>query len=105
MLYEVITEPVENYVKRLTNGEGFDVVFDTVGGKNLDASFAAAKVGGRVSAIAARSTHDLSPLHAKGLSFNVVFMLIPFIHGGDLSHYGDILLQIATWVDESYNFV
>ncbi len=93
-------ESVEDYVKRLTDGKGFDVIFDTVGGKNLDASFAAAAIGGRVSAIAARSTHDLSPLHAKGLSFNVIFMLIPFIHGGDLAHYGDILLQIATWVDE-----
>ncbi|BCJ85648.1 hypothetical protein skT53_06330 [Effusibacillus dendaii] len=29
-------ETVEEYVKKYTNGNGFDVVFDTVGGDNLD---------------------------------------------------------------------
>ncbi|MFC3126015.1 hypothetical protein ACFOD4_13180 [Pseudoroseomonas globiformis] len=49
----------------LTGGRGFDVVFDTVGSANLDGSFEAAALGGRVSATAARSTHDLSPCTAR----------------------------------------
>jgi NADPH:quinone reductase-like Zn-dependent oxidoreductase len=28
------------YVERLTGGAGFDVIYDTVGGASLDASFA-----------------------------------------------------------------
>ena len=54
-------ENPEEYVHSATQGQGYDVVFDTVGGDNLDASFAAARVGGTVVNIAARSTHDLSP--------------------------------------------
>ncbi len=61
-------ESVQEYVQKHTNGNGFGVIFDTVGGKNLDNSFEAAAVNGTVVTIAARSTHDLSPLHAKGLS-------------------------------------
>ena len=30
---------VDDYVKKYTDGRGYDVVFDTVGGDNLDASF------------------------------------------------------------------
>jgi NADPH2:quinone reductase len=41
-------EKVEAYVKRLTSGFGFDVVFDTVGGKNLTASMEAARSNGRL---------------------------------------------------------
>jgi NADPH:quinone reductase len=51
-------EKVEAYVDRLTAGRGFDVVFDTVGGDNLKASFTAAAATGRVIAISARSTQD-----------------------------------------------
>jgi NADPH2:quinone reductase len=72
-------EAVADYVQRLTAGRGFDVVIDTVGGENLDRSFQATAIGGRIAATAARSTHDLSPLHAKALSLHVVFMLIPLL--------------------------
>src|SRR5262249_774738 len=41
-------ETVEAYVKRLTHDEGFDVVFDTIGGQHLIESFQAARNGGQV---------------------------------------------------------
>ena len=37
---------VNSYVQSETGGEGYDIVFDTVGGKCLDNSFLAAKIGG-----------------------------------------------------------
>ncbi len=58
-------EKVEAYIDRLTAGRGFDVVFDTVGGNNLPASFAAAAENGRIATTNARTTQDLSALHAK----------------------------------------
>lgn len=58
-------QSVGEYVKEYTDGKGFDIVFDTVGGENLDRSFQAATTYGTVVGIAARSTHDLSPVHAK----------------------------------------
>ena len=34
---------VEEYIQKYTNGEGFDIVFDTLGGATLDASFKSVK--------------------------------------------------------------
>jgi len=93
-------ERVEDYVARLTGGRGFDLVFDTVGGANLDASFKAAKISGLVVSTATRETHDLTILHEKGLTLSVVFMLIPLIHGQGRKHYGEILAE-AAWYSDS----
>lgn len=92
-------EPVAAYVERLTGGRGFDVVIDTVGGENLDRSFQAAASHGRVAATAARSTHDLSPLHAKALSLHVVFMLIPLLENAGREDHGRILRELAGLAD------
>ncbi|MGD9566703.1 MAG: zinc-binding dehydrogenase, partial [Sedimentibacter sp.] len=43
-----INTNVEEYVNKYTDGKGFDVIFDTFGGRNLIISFKAAKVGGLV---------------------------------------------------------
>ncbi|MBA4602811.1 zinc-dependent alcohol dehydrogenase family protein [Thermoactinomyces mirandus] len=91
---------VAAYVKKYTNGEGFDVVIDTVGGANIDRSFQAAKMNGTVVTIASRSAHDLTPMHNKGLTLHVVFMIIPFLTGKGLSRYGQILRRISQWADE-----
>lgn len=93
-------EDVAHYVDRLTEGRGFDIVFDTVGGPNLDRSLAAAGLNGVVVTTAARSTHDLTPMHNKGLSLHVVFMLLPLLTGKDREKHGKILENIAKIVDE-----
>ena len=41
----------------------------------MDASFEAARFGGIVVNIAARSTHNLGPMHAKSLTLHVVFLV------------------------------
>lgn len=41
------SEGVPEYVARLPANKGFDVIFDTVGGENLDRSFEAAREGGQ----------------------------------------------------------
>lgn len=93
-------QTVEDYVREHTGGAGFDMVFDTVGGANLAASFQAAKAGGRVACIAARGTHDLTTAHGKGLSLHVVFMLLPLLTGRGRAHHGEILRRLAGLVDD-----
>lgn len=93
-------ESVGEYVARLTGNNGFDVVFDTVGGENLDNSFAAAREGGTVVNIAARSTHNLSPMHQKALSLHVVFMLLTMMRDKGRNKHGEILSRIAELADE-----
>lgn len=93
-------QSVEEYVKKYTDGKGFDIVFDTVGGENLDKSFQATAINGTVLAIAARSTHDLSPLHAKGLSLHITFMLLKVINKDQRQDHGKILREVTTLVEE-----
>jgi NADPH2:quinone reductase len=94
------SEDVKSYVNRLTGGKGFDVVFDTVSGGNLPKSFEAAKFNGEVIATVALGQFDLSPVHLKGLSLHVIFMLIPLIHGVNRSAHGATLRDAARLVDE-----
>jgi NADPH2:quinone reductase len=92
-------ESVAEYVARLTGGAGFDVVFDTVGGPNLDVSFKAARSKGVVVSTNTRSSHDLSPMHAKGLTLSVVFMPLPLLNGQGLERFGQILAEAARLAD------
>jgi len=95
-------EKVEQYVERLTSGLGFDVVFDTVGGKNLTASMEAARASGRLVTTNARVTIDLSIAHSKALSLHVVFMMLPLITGIGREGHGKRLRYIASLVDSGH---
>ncbi len=94
------TETPKEYSQRLTNGKGFDIVYDSVGGENIDRAFEVTAMNGQVITIVSRSTHDLSLMHQRGLSLHVVFMLLPMLTGEGLAHHGEILKQVADWVDE-----
>ncbi|WP_318998476.1 zinc-dependent alcohol dehydrogenase family protein [Marinobacter sp.] len=74
-------ESVQAYKDRLTDGRGFALVLDTVGGSNLDRSIEAAAIASRICAINTRSSHDLTQMHAKSLSLHVVFRSLPLLHG------------------------
>ncbi|MBF0424973.1 MAG: zinc-dependent alcohol dehydrogenase family protein [Magnetococcales bacterium] len=91
--------PVPDQILATPGGRGFALVFDTVGAGTLDASFQAVRVGGTVITCVARSTHDLSPLHAKGVSLHVVFMLLPLLTGQGRAHHGEILRRVAALID------
>jgi len=95
-------ESVEDYVARCTDGKGFDVVFDTVGTDNMDRSFQAAKISGTVATIAARSTHDLSPLHGKNLTLHVVFIATPLVHGTDFESQTEAVDAMSSLVGDGY---
>ncbi|MEM9479312.1 MAG: zinc-dependent alcohol dehydrogenase family protein [Verrucomicrobiota bacterium] len=90
---------VAEYVEQLTGGAGFDVVYDSVGGDNVAKCFEAAAVEGTVISISTRCEADLSPLHAKGLSLFVTFMLIPMLYNRGRERHGEILKKTAEAVD------
>lgn len=96
--YEVDDAPA--YVDRYTGGDGFDVVFDTVGGTTLDAAFESVRFyTGRVISILGWGSHDLAPLSFRGASYSGVFTLLPLITGRGREHHGDILRQITALAD------
>ncbi len=91
------SEPAD-WVAEHTGGKGFDIVFDTVGNDNLDRAFAAAGLNGQVISIVTQKPIDLTPMHMKGLTLHVVFMLIHMLHGIGRARHGAILREAASLV-------
>lgn len=95
-------DSVVDYVDQHTDGAGFDVVFDSVGGANMLNSFAAAALNGHVATTVAMLELDLHPAHFKGLSIHVVFMLIPMLHNVKREEHGEILTELAKIADAGH---
>ncbi|MGD1915571.1 MAG: zinc-dependent alcohol dehydrogenase family protein [Phycisphaerales bacterium] len=93
------TEAVSAYVAKHTNGDGFDVVYDTVGDRNMLNSFEAIKFNGDVITTTTMCELDLTSAHLKGVTLHIVFMLIPMIHDVGREAHGQILGKIAEIVD------
>ena len=91
---------VADYVGEMTDGRGYDVVFDTVGGPNLEPAIEALATNGRCSTtVSVGSTPDLTGLHVKNASLHVVFMLVPMLSGEGRERHGAIMERTAKLVD------
>ena len=92
-------QTVSDYVQAHTNGVGFDLIFDSVGGANIANSFEAARLNGQIATTVSLLEMDLSVAHFKGLSLHVVFMLIPMIYDQGREQHGQILARMAEIAD------
>ncbi|WP_248745523.1 zinc-dependent alcohol dehydrogenase family protein [Pseudomonas sp. MWU12-2037] len=91
---------VEEYVALHTAGEGFDIVYDTVGGETLDRSFQAARIyHGHVLSCLGWGQHSLAPLSFRGATYSGVFTLLPLLTGHGREHHGQILAQAARLIE------
>lgn len=92
---------VADYVAGHTAGCGFDVVYDTVGGAVLDASFVAVKrYTGHVVSCLGWGTHALAPLSFRSATYSGVFTLYPLLSGHNRAHHGEILAEAAALADQ-----
>jgi NADPH:quinone reductase len=92
---------VEAYVAEHTGGEGFDIVYDTVGGATLDDSFLAVRTyTGHVVSCLGWGVHKLAPLSFRAATYSGVFTLLPMLTGKGRAHHGDIL-RAATQLAEA----
>jgi NADPH:quinone reductase-like Zn-dependent oxidoreductase len=90
----------EQYVQLHTAGQGFEVIYDTVGGATIDASFTAVKpYTGHVVSCLGWTTHSLAPLSFRGATYSGVFTLMPLLTGSFRQAHGKILHQIAQLAD------
>jgi NADPH:quinone reductase len=88
------TMTVEAYVAQHTGSQGFDIVYDTVGGATLDDSFQAVKAyTGHVVSCLGWGVHKLAPLSFRGATYSGVFTLLPMLTGKGRAHHGDILRE------------
>ncbi|MCJ8338639.1 MAG: zinc-dependent alcohol dehydrogenase family protein [Pseudomonadales bacterium] len=97
-LVNVAEQSVEKYVKQYTDGIGFDAIFDTVAGENIQRSFEAARFNGAVATTL--PIENVLPVALKSLSFHSVLMLIPMVEGINRASHGEILTKVATLVDQ-----
>ena len=94
------TSSVEDYVAEHTAGEGFDIVYDTVGGETLDASFKAARVYlGHVLSCLGWGQHSLAPLSFRAATYSGVFTLLPLLTGNGREYHGEILREAAQLIE------
>lgn len=97
---------VDEYVRAHTGSHagdlGFDIVYDTVGGSTIDASFQAVRrYTGHVVSCLGWSTHSLAPLSFRGATYSGVFTLLPLLTGEGRAHHGEILAQAATLAEQN----
>ena len=92
-------ETVMDYIARHTQGRGFDIVFDTVGGATLDASFGAVRRYGHVVSALGWGSHALAPLSFRGATYSGIFTLLPLLTGEGRAHHGDIMREAAKLID------
>jgi NADPH:quinone reductase-like Zn-dependent oxidoreductase len=89
------------YMAQYTDGAGFDIVYDTVGGSTIDASFGVVKLyTGHVVSCLGWSTHSLAPLSFRGATYSGVFTLLPLLSGIGHERHGQILAEAARLVDD-----
>jgi NADPH:quinone reductase-like Zn-dependent oxidoreductase len=87
------SEPVAEFVTRFTGGRGFDLVYDTVGGAELDRAFVAIRRFGHVVSSLGWGTHALAPLSFRAGTYSGVFTLLPLLTGEGRAHHGEILSE------------
>jgi NADPH:quinone reductase len=91
---------VEQYVREYTGGDGFDIIYDTLGGDTLDQSFAAVRIyGGHVVSCLGWGEHKLAPLSFRAATYSGVFTLLPMLTGHGLGSHGEILQQAASLIE------
>ena len=95
--YNVMT--ADDYVARHTGGRGFDVIYDTVGGATLDASFNAVRRFGHVVSALGCGTHALAPLSFRAGTYSGVFTLLPLLTNEGRAHHGEILREATGLVE------
>lgn len=92
-------QQVADYVAAYTQGTGFDLVVDTVGGPTLDASFAAVRHFGHVVSALGWGTHALAPLSFREATYSGVFTLYPLLSGMHRAHHGEMLREATRLVE------
>lgn len=90
---------IEQYVREFTHGQGFDVIYDTVGGPTLEASLGATRHYGRVVSCAAFGPHNLAVSSLRSTDISGVFVLHPMLSGERRAHHGDILRRVTAMVE------
>ncbi|WP_374581625.1 zinc-dependent alcohol dehydrogenase family protein [Pseudoduganella sp.] len=99
---ELIEQLGARFVEQAGGGD-FDIVYDTLGGAMLDASFKAVRqYGGHVVSCLGWGNHALAPLSFRAATYSGVFTLIPLLTGQGRAAHGAILREAARLADAGH---
>jgi NADPH:quinone reductase len=104
---EVINSKETDFVQAAlnwTNGEGVDLVFDTIGGEIFSQSFPAVRVYGDIVTILEPDANTVWKVaRNRNLRISLELMLTPMLQGMvEMQQYhGEILEQCASWMDRN----
>jgi NADPH:quinone reductase len=102
---EVINSKETDFVQAAlnwTNGEGVDLVFDTIGGEIFSQSFPAVRVYGDIVTILEPDANTVWKVaRNRNLRISLELMLTPMLQGmvEVQQYHGEILEQCASWMD------
>ena len=92
---------VEQYLEELTDNEGFDIIYNTIGGVSLDQAFQSVKsYTGHVVSCLGWGTHSIAPLSFKAATYSGVFTLMPLLTGKSREHHGKMLSQASLLTEQ-----
>ncbi|WP_434641897.1 zinc-dependent alcohol dehydrogenase family protein [Klebsiella sp. I138] len=94
------TVSVDEYMQQYTQGKGFDIIYDTVGGDVLSASLTAVKPYGHITSCYAFGEFNIAPSSLRCATISAVFVLLPMLSGEGRVHHGEILRQLTQFVEE-----
>jgi NADPH2:quinone reductase len=86
---------ITQIVQTFTDGQGFDVVYDSVGGSTLDDAFQAVRNYGHVVSNYGWGSHSLLPLSRRAATYSGVFVLLPLLTGGSASTFSERKMKIV----------
>lgn len=92
-------QDVQEYVNEFTDGNGFEIVFDTVGQDNLEKSIQSVAANGDVISILGAGEHDLTNLFFKSANLHMVLQPLPLITGQRRADYKELLGKVAEVID------
>lgn len=90
----------EEIVNTCTAGLGFDIVYDTVGGKVLQNSLGMARHYGHITSCAAFGEHNLAVSSLRCATLSGVFVLMPMLSGEARAHHGEILEAATRLIED-----
>lgn len=97
--YNLLTP--EQYSQKYTDGKGFDIIYDTVGGETLQASLSIVKPYGHITSCFAFSEINLAPSSLRCATVSGVFVLLPMLSGQGRKHHGEILEKLTQLVEDN----
>lgn len=90
----------QEIVNNCTAGAGFDIVYDTVGGKVLQDSLGMTRHYGHITSCAAFGEHNLAVSSLRCATLSGVFVLMPMLSGNARAHHGEILDAATRLIEE-----